>query len=81
MGNTRNTNQSLDLSQDTLLGFLDILLASGDLIMVSALSLNLCVVTDLDLGLLVNGLLLFGTLLLLLFNLIGNIHVNTELVS
>lgn len=49
--------------------------------MVSALSLNLCVVTDLDLGLLVNGLLLFGTLLLLLFNLIGNIHVNTELVS
>lgn len=81
MWQTRRTNQSLHLSQDTLLGFLDVLLTSCDLSMASALPLNLCVLTDLDFGLLVNGLLLLRTVLLLLRNLVGKIHSDTKLVS
>jgi hypothetical protein len=81
MWQIRGTNHFLDLSQDALLGFLGVLLTSCDLSMVSALPLNLCAVTDLDFGLLMNGLLLLGTVLLLLLNPVENIHSDTKLVS
>lgn len=77
----RRTNQSLDLCQDALLGFLDILLTSCDLGKLSALSHNLCIVTDLKFGLLVKGLLLLGTVLVLVLNLIVKVHFDTKLVS
>lgn len=81
MWQLRGTNQSLDLSQDTLLGFLDVLLTSCDLRTASALSHHWYVVTHLDFGLLVHGLLPLGTVLLLFLNLIGKVHSDTELVS
>lgn len=83
MWQLRRTNQSLDQSQDALLGFFDVLLTSCDLSMASALSHYWCVVTHLDFALLVHGLLLLGTVLLLLpfLNFIEKVHSDTELVS
>jgi len=81
MSQVRGTNQSLDLRQDAVLGFLDFLLTSCYLSMASVPSHNPCAVTDLEFGLLVNGFLLLGGVLLLLLNRVRNIHSDTKLVS
>jgi hypothetical protein len=60
-----STHKAFKLSQDALLGFLDVLLAASDL----------------DFGALMRSLLLLATVLFLLIHLVRDIHLNTELIT